>query len=697
MEKFVIEQVKIEGFKGFTEPKHIDLKGKHLFIFGECGNGKTSILEAIRWCLCGGRRGEEEALRNHFYGGVCQVELSLRKISGGSIYKVRRHLLPGGGSSERVAIGPDGKEQAFSKIFPRLPQLFSEEGIYIVLAEQSPWRPPTEISEFGQVIYSYLGWDELRDLLDKLAGVANEYERVDEELSREIEKLEEQGRERLRSIQEDLRILLSNPPWEGNPPTYADTIQKIRDFMNQLIQQSRSSPIEFVSSEMMLRRAETLIEEIRGKGRGPLEEQIKKLSQDTDKAVRLRVQWERVKEELIALNSEINEVTEELNKLTEGKSLQELEEELHPLEKEVKEKALQADLLQKALEALSPERNICPVCLREFSNNLEAHFRCSLQEISDLQKGLIDQRDKARERIEKARSLSQKKNQLESLASKGRREVTFFEDELKNLLGLENVTLEAIEAAHQKKLQERSLLQKQAEDLNKWAGSEREKIEKFRRELRFHELRKKEERLQIWLNEGLQKTQEAYQSFKDILDSADEIIDKINRTLAEELDEILPPLSKQMSQVYQRLTKQKSFDQIRLIREEEESRRTKAPEIGIKVYSSSFPERLFDPMTLNGQALRALYLTPYFVFSEVKGEVSELDFLMLDDPAQRFDNIRLQVLLEELKKVASHAQLIIATHEQERFEAFIPSVFNLDEYNAVVVKEFDPIGGPSFE
>ena len=85
------------------------------------------------------------------------------------------------------------------------------------------------------------------------------------------------------------------------------------------------------------------------------------------------------------------------------------------------------------------------------------------------------------------------------------------------------------------------------------------------------------------------------------------------------------------------------------------------------------------------------------MFSEVKGEVSELDFLMLDDPAQRFDNIRLQVLLEELKKVASHAQLIIATHEQERFEAFIPSVFNLDEYNAVVVKEFDPIGGPSFE
>jgi len=46
---FILQTVAIEGFKGFTNRQSIDMDGKHLFLLGRNGNGKSSILEAIRW------------------------------------------------------------------------------------------------------------------------------------------------------------------------------------------------------------------------------------------------------------------------------------------------------------------------------------------------------------------------------------------------------------------------------------------------------------------------------------------------------------------------------------------------------------------------------------------------------------------------------------------------------------------------
>ena len=50
---FRIKNVAIEGFKAFTKPQSFDLDGRHVFFFGENGLGKTSVVEAIRWCLFG--------------------------------------------------------------------------------------------------------------------------------------------------------------------------------------------------------------------------------------------------------------------------------------------------------------------------------------------------------------------------------------------------------------------------------------------------------------------------------------------------------------------------------------------------------------------------------------------------------------------------------------------------------------------
>jgi chromosome segregation ATPase len=44
----------IEGFRGFTTSQSIVFNGRNVFIFGENDRGKSSIIEAIQWCLFGG-------------------------------------------------------------------------------------------------------------------------------------------------------------------------------------------------------------------------------------------------------------------------------------------------------------------------------------------------------------------------------------------------------------------------------------------------------------------------------------------------------------------------------------------------------------------------------------------------------------------------------------------------------------------
>src|SRR5690242_19983327 len=70
----------VEGFRGFTTPQSLTFQGRNVFIFGQNGNGKSSIVEAIQWCLFGGRDVE---VRNKLYEKQqCRVSLRLSGSEG---------------------------------------------------------------------------------------------------------------------------------------------------------------------------------------------------------------------------------------------------------------------------------------------------------------------------------------------------------------------------------------------------------------------------------------------------------------------------------------------------------------------------------------------------------------------------------------------------------------------------------------
>ena len=77
--KYRIESITVKGFRGLTAPQTTAIGGKHVFISGPNGYGKSNIIEAIRWCFFGSP-GRDIEVRSPFYEpGKCGVSMVLTR------------------------------------------------------------------------------------------------------------------------------------------------------------------------------------------------------------------------------------------------------------------------------------------------------------------------------------------------------------------------------------------------------------------------------------------------------------------------------------------------------------------------------------------------------------------------------------------------------------------------------------------
>ena len=91
---FRIHRLRIEGFKAFAAPQSFEMDGGHVFVFGMNGLGKSSVVEAVHWCLFGAAGRQDAEFRNVFYSaGECKVELDM--VGPGGRWRVLRRLRPG--------------------------------------------------------------------------------------------------------------------------------------------------------------------------------------------------------------------------------------------------------------------------------------------------------------------------------------------------------------------------------------------------------------------------------------------------------------------------------------------------------------------------------------------------------------------------------------------------------------------------
>ena len=213
-------------------------------------------------------------------------------------------------------------------------------------------------------------------------------------------------------------------------------------------------------------------------------------------------------------------------------------------------------------------------------------------------------------------------------------------------------------------------------------------------ESRFQKYRSREERLRRKLESDLEPARRAHREFEDVLDTLRGVHEALQQSFNNALDGTLPKLNALMTKVYGRLTQQASFPMVAV----ESGAADEKRRLRIRVTSDRTPGKSFPPSeVLNGQAFNALNLVPYFVFSQFQAEALELDCLLIDDPSQSFDTSRVELLMRELATAATHAQLIVASHEADRFIPLIDKFFPADSYRVLRVTSFSPDSGPTLE
>jgi len=698
--KFQLRSATIEGFKGFTLKQTVTFPRKHAFLFGKNYSGKSSILEAIRWCLFGLRERPEREVRNTYYPlGECQVTLELKALDG--MWHVQRGLRPGADRSRVTITNPNGQEVLQSQVFPYLARMGPKEGTHIIFAAQqaSGQRPQADISDFHKVLYSYLHLEEVPDLLERLDNLLEEQRSAREDVASEISDIEESLRDKLNREDLSLNELLRNPPWgESSIPTRAESETKIRSFVEQMAKLTNRSIGPEASPQEALEQAEQWCQELANASR---EEMERKLNEQWNKAIALNNLLQNIQQaekSQAEAQENIGRLEKELASACDGQPLEELEIKLELVRNQMVEsnaKLAIAKQAEKYCKDYSAEE--CPVCLAKYTaDDLAGKIGYSIEQATPQEAALAKELEDLQARSKRASELDNKRRELACRAQSAQEERSSAISQICSLLEVSNVSLlseQDIEAHLAALKSSEETLRNSLRSTESFSTQWRKRIEDLRGELRFHGYRDKQQRLQWQLTSGLEPTRELFREMVELENTVCSIKETLEQAFNEAVKRVLPPLSGMMTDVYCRLTGQPSFEKVYIQSVDGLSSQS----LQVRVGSERIPDQFFNPEdVLNGQANSALRLVPYFVFSRFQAEALELDLLLIDDPSQSFDTSHVELLLQELANAGSHAQLIVATHEEERFRPKLSQYFPTSEYEVIKFMEFDPEKGPSF-
>ena len=691
---FRIQHLEIEGFKAFAAPQTFDIGG-HMFVFGRNGFGKSSIVEAVRWCLFGLADRPEAEVRNVFYStGDCKVELKL--LGPGGIWKVQRRLRPGSSRSDLTIRDPGGANVSQSKVFPHIARLGPREGTHIIFASQQSShhrRPQADITDFDKVLYSYLQIDDVPDLLQRLDREIEEQAEIEQQLAKDVDEAEEELRSKLNDLRNRIEEILKTTPWAGeNIPTNAETDTRIRSFVSECggnLERADGGP---VTSKWLLTEAERAINELSAATQETVQQQLTKAKEALQKRTTAKQKFDVLSEQLAAAQGTVDSCEHDLNKSLGATTKQKLLTERDELSFQDNQLAKYLALAQQAafyFEEFSPME--CPACdtgiepadiLSRLQNQiLSSHDGSEVTEaLKRIQEHLetIEAAEKDLEAAKKACST------IESDTNTARAELVKLLDDPTDLSSCERTVMRLSDSVRQ--------FEAELNDRGSLVMLKQNTLKNLKAEVRFQEYRLREERLHHDLETGLQPARDAHRGFAEELDTLRAVYEALQESFNETLNRTLPRISELMTEVYGRLTQQSSFPEIVVESGQAKTART----LRVRVTSDRTPGESFDlAEVLNGQAFNALNLVPYFVFSQFQAEALELDCLLIDDPSQSFDTSRVELLMQELASAATHAQLIVASHEEERFLRFIDKYFSPDSYHLLRVTAFAPEVGPT--
>ena len=701
---FRIDSVSIEGFKVFTVPRKFDFEGRNVFLFGSNGLGKTSIVEAIRWCLFGLASRQGEIVKNQFYSGNCIVQIALRAPDG--IWTMQRRLRASGGESDLTVRDPSGAERNLEEVFPQLSRIGPREGTHVIYAAQQPSnrRPEADITDFGYVVYRYLGLEEIPRLADVLSELSENWTVQETEICRDVEELGDLFSERISEVDKELNRITSSPPWgDTTTPTNEHTREKVEQLISDAADLGAScskDELDGLPPQEKVYEVETAIRAFFKEEQMDVSQRLQELSNRYEDAELTLKDADSASRQIEEISPTVQSLREKLETTLAGSTLDELENSLQQTEggfvaAQSRMDAVRASLKYLDLVGDGSGQDLCPTCDTGFQPGelvlvLQTLSSCGDNETEEL----LRRRDALREQILACKQSSAQTEACEAQIASQQKELTTKLEYGEGAFGLSfPVTLASLRDYFES-------VRKSYRELIHWSESRTEalkvwdtRMENLSREVMFHRLRSRKSRFQNLRNVRYTDLHDSLRDLSDLRNIADETRRLLNTHLRERLQEDLPPVGEEMTEVYLRLTGNPTFDSIS-IRQGEAPNGSLTLELRLSSTLGSGSWSVGQGI-LNGQALNAIQLVPYFVFSRYQ-DSPLLDLLLLDDPTQAFDTSKIKLLLEELSKATSHATLFIATHEEDRFLPLLKDYFSADDvkaYRAIGIGE----NGPLFE
>ena len=682
-----IGRISIEGFKGFTDAQEIEMEHRHLFLIGPNGNGKSSIIEAIRWGLFGSTHRPNDIVRNEGYGGDCRVEIDFLARDGKKWF-LRRTLKAGGGDSRGELFDEDLTEHRLRDVLPQMDSLDAGEGTHIIFSPQSAplGRQPEDLTAFERTVFDYLGLKHPRAMLSHLEAFIQEQEEVETSLDGSVSEARRSIDGRIGELEGRRGRIMDSQPWgSGLPPSRQQTKSKAQNLIERIRTTEVGEDVSHFSLGALVDEAEMALDDREGSDRRPLRQELETLNDQLTRLDAIRA----VQELLGHKEQDLRKARDSLRTFLDGTSIDELQTLVQRTRQQAQTRDLRKQLGQIAAELVdrseSEGTTLCPVCGEQADQAKLRHtiseMVCMEGEVKDTDLRTVeDQLNTAQQLKHDVQEHNDRRGRLQSrldtmiTAAHGH--------------GLATDIAEDRMSDHIDSLVGHKLsIEKQINDLDDWLRAIRADLTKLREEADYQQVQRDLINVRA-VEADMRQVQKAYESLVTFGRSARDICDAVGSTLKKELRTNTPSVAEDLTNVFSALTRHPHFD--RLVFDEQ-----KLPKLELRVVSSSDTSRKRHPTgVLNGQAQSALALVPYFALSQVAETPTEVHLVLLDDPTRAFDRAHTQILIEQLADLGERVQVVVATQETEAFRELLPQSFAAESYMIVEPRSWSYAGGP---
>ena len=689
-EGFRIGRIAIEGFKGFTVRRELDLQNRHVFLLGSNGNGKSSVIEAIRWGLFGSTNRPNDIVANREYATRCRVEIGL--LRGGKEWNLRRTLIRGvTGGSDAMLFDETGDERNLRDIMPQLDSVDAGEGTHIIFAPQAAplKRRAEDLSLFERTVFNHIGLTHARTLLGRLDTFLSELREDEDTLDERLSELRKRVDGRVAALEEERGRVLRSPPWgEENAPTVTESEITAKSLIDR-IDSSIREQLDGLSLGALVEKTDELLQERSTEERGALQEKLKA-------GENRHSQLEGVKSALGQLNEkneELETARARLGNLLGNTSIDELRSSIDTKRHSVDTLTLQSQLAATAMELLrrggenSPVS--CPICGEDHDRN---KLELSLNAVSDVEP------EQASVELKQAESVLQEAESLANDITEKERDTESIERELSIALkDIEGMAEQSVGGVDEELLdreiatlvEEKISIEAQLNDRKAWADELDKELSGLRVEARFHEMQVELRNLRS-IEGDFGRVTRAYENLVGFGESVRDIRESAASALTEELRVKTPRVAQEFTDVFAALTRHPYFN--RLVFDE-----SRLPRLELSVSSATAAASTHPTGVLNGQAQSALELVPYFALSQADGTPTEVYLVLLDDPTRAFDKEHIGILIQRLAELGERVQIVVASQETDIFRELLPSSFERQDYVVIEPRNWSFEGGPELE